>query len=28
VRLHAGFLDAEGRRAFLGGNARRYLGLA
>ena len=28
VRLHAGFLDADGRRAFLGGNARRYLGLA
>jgi predicted TIM-barrel fold metal-dependent hydrolase len=28
VRLHADFLDADGRRAFLGGNARRYLGLA
>jgi predicted TIM-barrel fold metal-dependent hydrolase len=28
VRLHADFLDADARRAFLGGNARRYLGLA
>lgn len=27
VRLHADFLDAGERRAFLGGNASRYLGL-
>jgi predicted TIM-barrel fold metal-dependent hydrolase len=28
VRLHADFLSQDERRAFLGGNARRYLGLA